>query len=170
MALDAHLARTEHGLMTNATDPLAGSWFMSEMPAELRATLVAIGEVSDQPAGTVLVRAGVPSPALGVILRGRVAIRPSIPGLGARTILTLEDGDIFGWSTVLGGANATSDAVTIADSQVMLFERSALLAALDAEPRLAAAVYRRVLEAVARRLQWTRLQLLDLYRVGNEPW
>jgi hypothetical protein len=60
--------------------------------------------------------------------------------------------------------------VVIADSRVMLFERSALLAALEAEPRLAAAVYRRVLEAVARRLQWTRLQLLDLYRVGNEPW
>jgi CRP-like cAMP-binding protein len=156
--------------MPKTTDPLANTWFASDMEPELRASLTAIGEIVDHQAGAVLIRAGVPSPALGLVLEGRVAIRPSVPGLGTRTILTLEAGDIFGWSTVLSGANATSDAVTLVPSRVMLFERGALLEALEANPRLAAAVYRRVLEAVARRLQWTRLQLLDLYRVGNEPW
>lgn len=170
MALDGLVGRAEHGAMTTTTDPLANTWFASDMAPDLRASLTTIGQTVDHPAGAVLVRAGVPSPALGLVLEGRVAIRPSIPGLGTRTILTLEDGDIFGWSTVLSGANATSDAVTITPSRVILFERAALLAAFDADPRLAAAVYRKVLEAVARRLQWTRLQLLDLYRVGNEPW
>lgn len=172
MALDARGRRIEHGLMTtlNAADLIETTWFAADMPPDVRASLARIAEVSDHPEGAVLVKAGIPCPALGVIVHGRVAIRPSIPGLGTKTILTLEDGDIFGWSTVLPGSSATSDAVAIAPTRVIRFEREPLAAALEADPRLAAAVYQRVLNAVARRLQWTRLQLLDLYRAGDEPW
>jgi CRP-like cAMP-binding protein len=155
---------------SNVADLIASTWFAAQMGPDVRASLGAIGEVGDHAEGTVLVRAGVPCPALGLIVHGRIAIRPSVPGLGTRTILTLEDGDIFGWSAVLSGSTATSDAVVTAPTCAVLFERQALTAALGADPRLAAAVYERVLSAVARRLQWTRLQLLDLYRAGSEPW
>lgn len=115
------------------------------MPPGVPEALAAIGKVGDHEEGAVLVRAGAPCPALGVIVSGRIAIRPPIPGLGRRTILTLEDGDIFGWSAVLAGSTATSDAVAVAPTRVILFERGALTAALEADPRLAAAVYERVL-------------------------
>jgi hypothetical protein len=43
--------------------------------------------------------------------------------------------------------------------------------ALAAEPTLAAAVYPRVLQAVSRRLEATRLQLLDLFAQTTQgPW
>jgi len=155
---------------TTIDDTLAASSFAAGMAPDLRTSLADIAEVHDIADGAVLVRAGFPCDALGVVVDGRIAIRPIVPGLGKRTILTLEQGDIFGWSAVLAGANASSDAIAISRSRVVLFERDALARAMDAEPRLAAEVYRRVLSAVARRLQSTRLQLLDLYRAGDEPW
>ena len=157
-------------MTTSTTDLLERTQFAVGMPPGVPEALAAIGKVGDHEEGAVLVRAGAPCPALGVIVSGRIAIRPPIPGLGRRTILTLEDGDIFGWSAVLAGSTATSDAVAVAPTRVILFERAALTAALEADPRLAAAVYERVLSAVARRLQSTRMQLLDLYRAGDEPW
>lgn len=157
-------------MTTSTTDLLERTQFAVDMPPHARQTLAALGKVGDHEEGAVIVRAGVPCPALGVILHGRIAIRQPIPGMGRRTILTLEDGDIFGWSAVLEGSSATSDAVAVAPTRVILFERVALTEALEADPRLAAAVYQRVLSAVARRLQSTRMQLLDLYRAGDEPW
>jgi CRP/FNR family transcriptional regulator, cyclic AMP receptor protein len=143
-------------MTTSTTDLLERTKFAVDMPPRVRETLAALGKVGDHEEGAVLVRAGVPCPALGVILHGRIAIRQPIPGMGRRTILA--------------GSSATSDAVAVAPTRVILFERAALTEALEADPLLAAAVYQRVLSAVARRLQSTRMQLLDLYRAGDEPW
>ena len=42
---------------------------------------------------------------------------------------------------------------------------------MAADPELAAPVYLSLLEALARRLTGTRLQLLDLFTTtGDEPW
>jgi CRP-like cAMP-binding protein len=157
-------------MKTKAAGLLKATWFAAGMEPEVLRRLAELGRVSDHPAGTVLVRAGVPCPALGVIIKGHVAIRPGVPGSGGRTILTLEDGDIFGWSAVLAGSSATSDAIAIAPTRVVLLDRVELTRAMAANPKVAAAVYERVLSAVARRLQSTRMQLLDLYRAGDEPW
>ena len=149
---------------------LDGTWFAAEMSPSVRRSLSALARVVDYDEGVALVRPGAPASALGVIADGRVALRLAVPGVGQRTIQTLEDGDIFGWSAVLGASNATSLAVTVAPTRAILFDREPLQAAMAADSELAAAVYRRVLGAVARRLQATRLQLLDLYRAGYEPW
>lgn len=152
------------------SDALDGTWFATGIAPEVRLRLAEMAVIEDHPAGVVLVRAGQPSAALGVIVRGRIAIRPAVPGSEPRTILTLEDGDLFGWSTVLPGSSATSTAVTLAPTRVVLLPREPLARALEADPALASVIYQRVLSAVARRLQSTRMQLLDLYRAGDEPW
>jgi CRP-like cAMP-binding protein len=76
--------------------------------------------------------------------------------------MTLDRGDIFGWSAVLDGP-ATATVVALDRARVLSFERDALLGALAADPVLAARVYRRLLEVVEDRLAATRLQMLDLY-------
>jgi hypothetical protein len=58
----------------------------------------------------------------------------------------------------------------VAPTTAVIFDRGRLERAMAADCELALAVHRRVLLAVARRLQATRLQLLDLYRSGPEPW
>jgi CRP/FNR family cyclic AMP-dependent transcriptional regulator len=149
---------------------LEGTWFAAEMPPDIRRRLGEIGEIVEYPALATLVVAGSPCPAMGVIIDGRVALRPAVPGLAPETMLTLEAGDVFGWSAVMHGSVATADAIALVPTTAVLFERQRLGVALAGDCELAAAVYRRVLAAVARRLQVTRLQLLDLYRAGAEPW
>ena len=149
---------------------LTQTWFAADMPADLCELLVAIGEIKDLPAGTTVVEEGLPCPSLAVILSGRIALRLSIPGVGDRTIITIDEGDVFGWSALLPGSLSTSTGVTLVPTTALMFDREPLIKLLAADAELAAAIYPRVLVAVARRLEATRLQLLDLYRAGAEPW
>lgn len=149
---------------------LSRTWFAADMPADVCRRMAAIAEVKDYPGGTIIVQEGVPCRALGIVLSGRIALRLSVPGVGERTIITVDEGDVFGWSALLPASVATSTGVTLGPTRVLLFEREQLAMALAADGDLAAAVYQRVLLAVARRLQATRLQLLDLYRPAQEPW
>jgi CRP/FNR family transcriptional regulator, cyclic AMP receptor protein len=149
---------------------LTQTWFAADMPADFCERLAAIGEFKEYPAGANVLQEGAPCQALGVVLSGRIALRLALPGAGERTIITVDDGDLFGWSALLPAFVATSTGVTLVPTTALLFERERLVATLAADSDLAAALYPRVLVAVARRLAATRLQLLDVYRAGAEPW
>lgn len=157
-------------MTTTPSALLSRTWFAADMPADVCRRMAAIGEITDYPGGAIVVQEGVPCRSLGVVLSGRIALRLAVPGAGERTIITVDEGDVFGWSALLPASVATSTGVTLVPTQVLLFERERLAAALAADTDLAAVVYQRVLLAMARRLQATRLQLLDLYRAGSEPW
>lgn len=149
---------------------LASTWFTAGLSTEARTRLTALGVLTQVEQGATVVREGTPCTSLGVVVSGRIALRLRLPGGEDRTILTVEPGDIFGWSAVLPPAIATSTGIAVVPTTAVLFDGAALTAALDADPELAAVVYRRLLAIVARRLGATRLQLLDLYRAGGEPW
>jgi len=87
--------------------------------------------------------------------------------VGPQTILTVDDGDVFGWSAVMPGALSTSTGTALVPTRALVFERDRLISAMADDCELASAVYQRLLKVVARRLAATRLQLLDLYRVGH---
>jgi CRP-like cAMP-binding protein len=88
------------------------------------------------------------------------------------TILTVEPGDVVGWSALVPPYRATSTAVAIEPTRLLAFDVKELRRTLREDAALAATVYPRVLEAVARRLGATRHQLLDLYTHDAErvPW
>lgn len=152
-------------------DALAAGWFGAGLPETARARLVDLAELTSYPAGAVVIREGGPVDSLGVVVDGRLAIRLSVPGRDVVTVLTVEQGDFIGWSALVPPHRATSTLVALEPTTVVTFEGSALRAALDADPALAAALLWPVLEAVARRLAATRTQLLDLFaQAEGEPW
>jgi CRP/FNR family transcriptional regulator, cyclic AMP receptor protein len=156
---------------TTAIDALLETtWFASDLSARDRSRLAALGHLIEVPPGAVLVQEGLPCATLGVVAAGRVALRLSLPGGDDPTILTIDPGDVYGWSAVLPPAIATSTAVAITASRVIAFEGEPLRAALATDRELAASVYQRLLVCVSRRLQATRLQLLDLYRPAGALW
>lgn len=134
-----------------------------DLPPESRRRLAATARLESVTEGATLLREGRPTPHLGVVIDGRLALRARLPGHPDATLMTLDAGDVFGWSAVLDGTS-TATVVALNAARVALFERDELLRAIDADPELAAEVYRRLLEAVANRLEATRLQMLDLYR------
>jgi CRP/FNR family cyclic AMP-dependent transcriptional regulator len=171
MALARAGPSADDSVMTPAsTELLGGTWFGADIPPDVRRRIAAIGEVADFPVGAIVVAEGEPCRAMGVVVSGRIALRLAVPGAGDQTIITVDEGDLFGWSALLPGAPATSTGVALLPTRALLFERERLVAALAVDAEMAAAVYQRVLLAVVRRLQATRLQLLDLYRAGYAPW
>ena len=104
---------------------------------------------------------------LGVVVSGRVALRTLVPERGDVTILTVEPGDIYGWSAIVPPYRATSTAVAIEPVSAIVFDGVTLRNALREDGELAQAVYPRVLVAVSRRLTATRLQLLDLFAAAQ---
>ncbi|HSL77611.1 MAG TPA: cyclic nucleotide-binding domain-containing protein [Candidatus Limnocylindrales bacterium] len=138
---------------------------LPHLPATSRRTLAAIGHDERPSAGVYLMRQGRPTLDTGFIIEGRVAVRDHI-GPDDVTLMTLEPGDVFGWSAVLDGIS-TASIVALDDARVLLFERAGLLSAIEGDKGIAAAVYHRLLEAVASRLDATRLLMRDVYGPGN---
>ena len=136
-----------------------------------RRRLAGLCEVRRAQPGDILLREGGETAHLGIVRSGRVALRLQVPGRGSTTVLTVEAGDVFGWSAVVPPYRATSTAIAMEPSEVLLCEARALREALNEDEDLAAALYPRLLQAVARRLEATRLQLLDVFgRAEESAW
>lgn len=153
------------------SDPIAAlsaSWFGAGLSPEAVARLAGIAELKDVVAGTELTREGQVTEAFAIVLSGRVALRTLVPERGMVTILTVEPGDIVGWSAIVPPHRGTATAIAIEPVRLLELPGERLRALLRSDYALAASVYPRVLQAVGRRLAATRLQLLDLF--AREEW
>lgn len=142
---------------------LNSTWFGAGLPAETQSRLAAIGHIRRIAVGTEMVREGEITEEFGILLSGRVALRMLVPERGMVTILTVEPGDVLGWSAIVPPHRATSTVVAIEPVEALMFDGDELRAALRSDHALAATLYPRVLQSVGRRLSATRLQLLDLF-------
>ncbi len=147
---------------------LSGSWFGAGLTPEAVTRLAAIAEVRDLEPGDVVVAEGQVAETLGIVLTGRIALRMLVPERGSVTILTVEPGDVVGWSAVVAPYRGTDDAVAIEPVRLLTFSGERLRLLLRADPLLAASLYPRLLQSVGRRLAATRMQLLDLF--AREEW
>ena len=144
-------------------DALGSSPFLRGLEPRARHRLADLARPRSADPGEVLLREGTETDALGVVTHGRVALRLLVPERGAMTILTVEPGDLFGWSAVVPPYRSTSTAVAIEPTTAIVLPARELREALAADEELAATLYPRILRSVARRLEATRLQLLDVF-------
>jgi CRP-like cAMP-binding protein len=147
---------------------LTASWFGAGLSPEAVARLAGIAALRDVEPGTELTREGQVTEAFSIVMTGRVALRTLVPERGMVTILTVEPGDVLGWSAIVPPHRATSTSVAIEPVTLLELSGERLRALLRSDHALAASVYPRVLQAVARRLSATRFQLLDLF--AREEW
>lgn len=155
-------------LRADAALALSASWFGAGLPPEAVTRLAAIAEVCELAPGDIVVAEGQVAETLGIVLTGRIALRMLVPERGKLTILTVEPGDVVGWSAVVPPFRGTDDAIAIEPVRMLAFSGERLRLQLRADPLLAASLYPRLLQAVGRRLAATRLQLLDLF--AREEW
>ncbi len=163
-------------LPTDPVSALSASWFGAGLSPETVARLAGIAELREIAPDAELTREGQVTEELAIVLDGRVALRTLVPERGMVTILTVEPGDVVGWSAIVPPHRATSTSIAIEPVHLLVLPGSELRKLLRVDPALAASVYPRVLQAVARRLSATRLQLLDLFareawgRGESQPW
>jgi CRP/FNR family cyclic AMP-dependent transcriptional regulator len=135
----------------------------------VRGRLESLGAVRAYEPGAEILRAGATTPFLAVVDHGRVALRLRVPERGGRvTIVTVEPGELLGWSAVVPPFRATVDAVATEPTRLTTYEATALREAMAVDCELAAAVLPLVLESVSDRLGASWDQLLDLF--GTQPW
>ena len=139
------------------------TWFGSELSPETQERLAKLGTLQDFDAETVILHEGEDAIQMGILISGRLALRTLVPERGPVTILSIEPGDIFGWSAAMGDTKTQSSAVAPIPSQALMIDGTRLRAALKEDHALAASLYPRILQAFGRRLRATRLQLLDLF-------
>ena len=151
-----------------AATALSASWFGAGLSPEAIARLAAIARFREAEPGSPIHREGEMSEALAIVLAGRVALRMLVPERGMVTILTVEPGDIVGWAAVVPPHRSTSNGIAIEPVRLLELPGDRLRSLLHADAVLAASVYPRILQAVARRLAATRFQLLDLF--AREAW
>lgn len=160
--------------VSGVVEALDRTWFGATLGPETQARLAGIARIERASAGKVLMREGEPTNDMSIVMAGRVALRQLVPERGMVTILTIEPGDVVGWSALLSPHRATCDAVAIEDTVLLSLRGDVLRAMLHSDHALAANVYPRVLQAVARRLAATRVQLLDLFAKEStsevNPW
>ena len=138
---------------------MADAWRQATRPGDARRTRRWRGFR----AGDVLMREGEPTDFLGVVLDGRLGLRLRVPERGPVTILTVEPGDVVGWSAVVPPFRATSTVVALTDSELAYFDGRHAPRGARRRRRSPPSSTRACCSAVSRRLEGTRLQLLDLF-------
>jgi CRP-like cAMP-binding protein len=141
------------------------------LPAGPRARLLDRIAVLELDSGATFMREGEVTSFLAIVVRGRVALRMRVPERGAITILTLDPGDIVGWSAIVAPFRATTTATTLEPTELAVLEAMELRDLLATDHEVAAAFLPKILETVAARVAATRDQLLDLFHAtGLDPW
>ncbi|MEU9123254.1 cyclic nucleotide-binding domain-containing protein [Streptomyces sp. NPDC048506] len=139
---------------------------LNVLPAEGRARLMQFADEVSFPAGTRIFEERGLADRFWIIRTGSVNLDIRVAGRRPTVVEMLGHGDLLGWSWLVPPYAWRMGAEAFTPVRAYEFDATAVRALCDADPALGLAVTRRVLDVVARRLQATRLRLLDMYGPG----
>lgn len=116
-------------------------------------------------AGADLFREGETAEQFYLLRHGRVALQVFIPGRGRITIDTIEAGNVLGWSWLFPPYRWHFDAQALELTRAIAFDAACLRTKCDADHDLGYTLIQHFAQVMMKRLQATRLQLLDVYGV-----
>lgn len=128
-----------------------------------RRALVDVSQRRQLAAGDVIFREGTPADEFYLICSGRVTLEMGVPGRGETPILSLEAGDMLGWSALLGGGPMTARATAVEPTELIVAEGAVLRRMCEEDHDFGYEMMQQMAIALSRRLLATRLQLLDLF-------
>ena len=110
----------------------------------------------------MIFREGDSSSFFYLLLGGTVALEVVTPGRAVR-IATLSGGEELGWSSLLPENTKRFQARSLEEVHALAFDGARIAHACEEDSAFGYALMRAVLKIMARRLQATRLQLMDIY-------
>ena len=121
--------------------------------------IVPLFELVTAPAGVVIFKQGDPATHLYVVQRGSVTIQYKPYDGPMITLSHLQAGEIFGWSSIVGGPTYTSDAIATADAEVLRVRGTDLVRLCGDKPTAGFAILDQLAEAVSPRWTYAREQI-----------
>jgi CRP/FNR family transcriptional regulator, cyclic AMP receptor protein len=116
--------------------------------------------------GAFLFRQGTPAEKFFLITGGTVALEIAAPG-HVVTVQTLGEGEVAGFSWLMGPHQWQFDGRAVTKVRAIEMDGACLRAKCEADPRLGFDLMRRFASVAMRRLQATRLQIMDVYGHAN---
>ena len=114
-------------------------------------------------AGQCIIQEGKPADKFYIVSHGKVAIQVFAEGRGAITIETLQAGDVLGWSWLVEPYRWQFDAKAMALTRAISLDGNRIRNACEKNHDLGYELMKRFVDVIAKRLQATRFQLLDIY-------
>jgi CRP-like cAMP-binding protein len=114
-------------------------------------------------AGDIILREGEAADRFHVIRQGRVGLEVAPPAGAPVTVETLENGEVLGWSWLFPPYKAHFDARALSAVRTLTLDGACLRRRCEEDKALGYELVRRFAELVVRRLEATRVQLLDIY-------
>ena len=144
---------------------LAEQPFLRDLGPGFLQLLVGCASNARYEAGQFLLREGEDANQFFIIRHGRVGIEIYTHDRGAITIETIGEGDVLGWSWLVPPYNWRFDARAIDLTRAIVLDAKCLRGKCEQDYHLGYEMMTRFLQVIERRLQATRLQLLDIYRL-----
>lgn len=160
--------------MTIASDPgriaraLRACVLFSGLDAPQLDRLIGLATEATWPEGLIVFREGEPDDRLYIVVEGLVALETHVPGRGRVIIQTIGPCEVLGWSSAVPGVETkTASARTLRPTRAIAIDAGALHTACEDDHHLGYHVYRTLARVIAGRLKATRMQLLDMYAIGE---
>ena len=125
--------------------------------------LADISQIVDFHKGAEIFAEGSETTHLYLIVCGRVELCMTFASRGCLPILTLETGDLLGWSAAIGNKEMSATAVAVQETQAIAIAADKLRQLCRDDHEIGYEIMRRVALSISRRLVATRLQLLDVF-------
>jgi CRP/FNR family transcriptional regulator, cyclic AMP receptor protein len=140
--------------------------FFAGMDPEYLALIAGCGRNAVFRDGEFLFREGEPAQTFYLVREGAIALEITAPA-GVLTVQTVGVGELAGFSWLFGPHSWQFDGRAVGRVHAVELDGACLRAKCDADPRLGYDLMQRFAGLATRRLQATRLQLLDVYGHAN---
>lgn len=134
--------------------------FLEGLPDPLVKKLAAMTRIVDFDEDEIVFRSGERSMHFCLLIDGSVCVELSTPVFGM-TVQILSSGDAFGWSAILSEHHTVFQVRAREPSRALCLDGVLLSKACQKDSKLAAEVFRRVAEVVAKRVRATELRLAE---------
>jgi len=115
-------------------------------------------------ANQVIFREGEKASTFYLLRQGKVALQIFSERRGPITVLTLEEGEILGWSWLSPPYKWKFTARALEPTQVFAFDGECLRAKAEEDHDLGYELLKRFVGVIAGRLEATRLQIINVYQ------
>jgi CRP-like cAMP-binding protein len=137
--------------------------FVVGLPPHILVELAVLAARREFASGAVIFREGADCDELFLIDAGLVALDVQVPGRGPVRILTVGQGEMLGWSALLGSGLMTATATAIEPTKAFAIPGSKIRSLCERNHEAGYRIIWQTASALAQRLTATRLQLLDLF-------
>lgn len=146
----------------NVLDALKRHPFAQDLNEAHLNRLAALAKVTHIKKDEVLFREGEQNSRFYLIVEGPVALEVTLPRRMLQ-VQRLGPGDGLGWSAALVGRGKYFQARALDEVEALAFEGAEVLEACNQDPEFGFNFMLRLLDVVSKRMQATRMQLMDMH-------